>query len=159
MVTMALAALLLAVPGEGDPRARLIARAQSSELLEDPLKMPRVVRDDDGHVTSLRLDGMRLSEDEFKALGKMTALRTLALNGTNITDADLAHLQSLVNLQGLMLNRTEVTDAAVDEFVKLPALRTLCLGSVRITPEAIERLQEQFAAQKRRLSLGYSPRE
>lgn len=156
MYTITLSSLVLLTLG--DPGADLIARAQSSEQLSSDLRVPRVVKDDEGSIVGLRLDGMRLSEDEFKALGRMTTLRSIGLNKTNIVDADLKHLQGLTKLQSLALNSTELSDAAVEDLANLPALKTLCLGSVRISPAAIERLKDLFRAQDRRLSLGYSSR-
>jgi hypothetical protein len=137
-----------------------ISRVESTPWLDgDGKPIPRVVRDAGGDVEELRLSGMRLSADDFAAIGRLRTLRILNLYRTNVANADLRQLRKLSHLEGINLTSTEVTDAAVDELMKLEALRSLCLGDVAVTPEAVARLKEHFRSRGRRLSLGYSQRK
>ena len=119
----------------------------------------RITKDDEGNVVSLLLDGMDLAAEEFESLGQIEHLQRISFRRTNISSADLKHLRGLKELVMLNLCSTEVKDEVIGELVQLPALRTLCLGDVAITPGAIELLKDEFHAQNRKLSLGYSPRE
>lgn len=95
--------------------AGIVDRADVTELkLKSGKIKPRVGRDQDGHVTTLLLSNMRLSQDEFEELGKLEHLRALVLLGTNVTDEDLLHLKQCLSLDHLNLVSTEVTDRAID---------------------------------------------
>jgi hypothetical protein len=143
-----------------DADAEFIARVENTAWLDgDGKPIPRVVRDADGGVERLELAGMRISADDFAAIGRLRTLRFLNLYRTNVTNADLRQLAKLPHLEGINLTSTEVTDAAVDELTKLESLRSVCLGNVAVTPEAVARLKERFRARGRRLSLGYFQRK
>jgi hypothetical protein len=143
-----------------DADAEFISRVENAAYLDSNGKpMPRIVRDAQGDVEKLRLSGVQLSADDFAAIGRLRALRSLDLYRSNVTNADLRQLRKLPHLEGLNLTSTEVTDAAVDEIMKLESLRSLCLGDVAVTPEAVARLKEHFRTRDRRLSLGYSQRK
>jgi hypothetical protein len=143
-----------------DADADFIARVENTAWLDSAGKpIPRVARDTHGDVQRLWLSGMRLSADDFAAIGRLGALRSLDLYRTNVTDADLRVLRKLPHLEGLNLTSTEVSDAAIDELMGLEPLRSLCLGNVAVTPEAVARLKEHFRTRGRRLSLGYSQRK
>ncbi len=103
---------------------------------------------------------MKLSEDEFAAIGHLKNLRNLDLHRTNVTNANLRQIRDLPCLQGLNLSSTEISDAAIDEVVTLDSLRSLCLGNVNVTPAAVARLKEHFfRIHARQLSLGYYQRK
>jgi hypothetical protein len=158
MITaLGLATLMLAVMvGDAD----FLARVEHDVWLDTKgAPIPRIVRDDAGHVQRLRLSGMTLSEDDMAAIAHIQTLRGLELRGTNVTAAHLRPLRMLSHLEHLNLSSTKVTDDAIEEIIELPALRTLCLGDVVVTPAAVERLKSHFAAHERRLSLGYSQRK
>ena len=143
-----------------DVGADFVSRVENAALLNsDGKSIPRIVRDAHGDVEKLRLSGMRLSADDFAAIGRLKTLRFLDLYRTNVTNANLQHLRKLPRLEGLNLSSTEVSDPAVDEIMKLESLRSLCLGNVAITPEAVARLTEGFRTRGKRLSLGYSQRK
>ncbi len=148
-------ALLCLATNEAEPD--LLKRVQSAGPLAG--RVERIVKDADGSITHLRLDGMTLSAADFAAIGRIASLKHLSLNKTNVANRDFRPLQPLANLTGIALNQTEIDDGAVDELVALPALKTLCLGSVKITPVAVERLKALIAADGRRLSLGYTQRK
>lgn len=142
--------------------AGIVARAEATDLrLSNGKTMPRVARDEDGHVTRLLLNDMKLSQDDFAELGKLEQLRTLVLLGTNVTDGDLSHLKKCQSLAHLNLVRTEITDRAIDSFLELKHLKSLCLGDVKITPAAIERLKERNRQNDahHQLKWGYSQRK
>jgi hypothetical protein len=122
--------------------------------------IPRIERDANGNVRTLRLNEMQLSADEFAAIGRIKTLRVLVLFRTNASDENLRQLRGLPHLEGLNLSSTEITDAAVDEIIKFKTLRSLCLGNVAVTPKAVARLKEHFRTQEKRgLSLGYYQRK
>jgi hypothetical protein len=99
-----------------DVDADFIARVENTEWLDNMGKpIPRVQRDANGSVEKLRLSGMRLSADDFAAIGRIRTLRILDLYRTNVTNADLRQLREVPHLEGLNLTSTEVSDAAVDE--------------------------------------------
>lgn len=124
--------------------ADIVDRAETTELrLSDGKTMPRVVRDKDGHVTVLKLSDMKLSQDDFIALGKLERLRTLVLTKTNVTDDDLLYLKKCKCLEHLNVTSTEVTDRAINTILELNSLKSLCLGNVRISPKAIDKLSER----------------
>jgi hypothetical protein len=144
----------------GNPDSKFIARVETSVWLDSNGKpIPRIYRDTEGNVDSLRVSGMKLSADDFGAIGTIRTLRVLDLSRTNVTNADLRQLRRLPHLVCLKLSSTEISDEAIDEIMKFDSLRTLCLGDVAITPGAVARLKEHFDAQHRRLALGYSPRK
>lgn len=145
--------LLTANPPGGDELANFVAGLERSPIIVNGKPDPRVAKEE-GNIVWLRLDGMQLSPDDFRLLGKIPTLRRLSLYRTNVTDKDLAQLRGLTKLEGLVLTNTEVTDQAIDELNRLPALRSCCLGNVLITPAGINKLKEQFP----RLSLGYYQR-
>lgn len=139
--TCAIAVLLI---GSSASFADIVDRAEVTELrLSDGKTTPRVVRDRDGQVTILKLNGMELSQDDFIALGKLERLRALVLMKTNVTDDDLVYLKKCKRLDHLNVTSTEVTDRAIDTILELNSLKSLCLGNVRITPKAVERLRER----------------
>ena len=143
-----------------NPDSKFIARVETSVWLDsrgNPI--PRIYRDIEGNVDSLRVSGMKLSADDFAAIGTIRTLRVLDLSRTNVANADLRQLRRLSHLVCLKLSSTEVTDEAVDEIMKFDSLRTLCLGNVAITPGAVARLKEHFGTHNRRLALGYSQRK
>jgi hypothetical protein len=140
--------------------ADFISRVEKTAWLDSNDKpIPRIVRDARGRVEKLSLCGMKLSADDFAAIGRLKALRSLNLYRTNVTNANLRQLRNLTHLEGLNLTSTEISDAAVDEIMKLESLRSLCLGNVAVTSEGVARLKEHFRTRERRLSLGYSQRK
>ena len=74
--------------------AEIIARAGAAPELRslDGKLIPRVVRDDDGHVTRLLLSDIKLSPEDVADLGRLEHLRSLVLLRTGFTDGDLEKL-------------------------------------------------------------------
>lgn len=132
-----------------------LTRVERTELLVNGKPSPRVEKDAGGAIVLLRLDGMRLSHDDYSRIATISTLRGLSLRGTNVADEDLHSLHKLTQLTGLVLTNTDVSNAAVDELLLISGLRSICLGNVRITPEAIR----YFKLQRPKLSLGYSQRQ
>ncbi len=142
--------------------ADIVTRAESTELrLTNGKVTPRVERDTDGKVTRLRLDGMRLTNEDAEQLGQLEHLRSLVVYDTPFSDRDLTQLERCESLEHLNLTKTEGTDDAIDSILKLKRLKSLCLGNVNITPGAIERLKEINQTRDRTrdyLRWGYSQR-
>jgi hypothetical protein len=149
-----LAVLTLATPG-ADVAPDFLTRVERSELLVNDKAVDRVEKDEQGNIIRLRLDGMRLTSDDFRAIATIDSLQALSLRRTNVSDDDLAPLENLKSLRSLILTSTEVSDHAVPAIAKIPSLRSLCLGDVRISAEAVAELKEQ----RPRLLLGYSQRK
>lgn len=144
---------LAAIPT--DNTATFIARVENTELRIAGGTAERLKKDANGDVIRLRLDGMQLSAEDFRAIGEIESLQSLSLRHTNVADADLRCLRRLKNLRGLVLSSTGLSDAAIDEVIRLDGLRSTCLGDVLITPAAVDRLK----AAKPKLAIGYSQRE
>jgi hypothetical protein len=125
--------------------------------------VPRVERDTEGNVTSLRLNDMQLTEEDVDQLGRLEHLRRLVLFRTNFSDRDVARLERCQSLEHLNLTSTDITDDAIDTILKLKRLKSLCLGNDNITPDAVERLKELNRSRNRdgddRLRWGYSQRK
>jgi hypothetical protein len=158
-ISCAIAAVLV---GASASQAGIVQRAEATQLrLSSGKTVPRVVRDKDGHVTVLKLNGMRLSQDDFLELGQLKRLRALVLVQTNIADDDLSHLKQCPRLDHLNLSSTEVTDHAIDTILELKSLTSVCLGNVRITPQALDKLKERNRerAGGNQLRWGYSQRK
>ena len=122
-----------------------VARAEAAPELRssDGKVIPRVVRDNDGHVTRLLLNDIKLSPEDVADLSRLKHLRSLVLLRTGFTDADLEKLTGCQSLEHLNLTSTEVTDEAIDTILNFTNLTTLCLGNVGISPQAIEKLRER----------------
>lgn len=142
--------------------ADIVARAEAeSELrLSSGKVLPRVERDEDGHVTRLRLNDMKLSLEEVAELRKLKQLRSLVLIRTNFTDKHLEELLGCPSLQHLNLTSSEVTDSSIDSIHKLQ-LMTLCIGDVQISAQSVQRLRDRNQSLKpgKRLRWGYSQRK
>ncbi len=144
--------------------AGVVARAETTDLRRtNGTVVPRVVRDEDGNVTRLLLNDMKLSPEDVAELGSLDHLRALVLFRTNFRDGDLAPLRQCKRLEHLNLTSTEVSNEAIDTILKLERLKSLCLGDVNITPDAIEKLKERNRTRDRRrdqyLRWGYSQRK
>lgn len=137
-----------------------LARVEQTELLNSAGNtVSRIERNAAGEITMLRLDDMTLLEEDCEAIGRIESLERLVLFRCPVTDADLDRIGELPNLQSLNLTSTEISDASLSEFASgYPQLHYLCLGNVAVSPEAVERMQREFEAHERELSLGYSRR-
>ena len=143
--------------------ASLVARAEATELRTSGGSiLSRVERDDQGNITSLRLNDMQLSQEDFEELGRLDHLRRLVLYRSKFSGRDVAGLERCKSLEHLNLTSTEVTDDVIDAVLKLKKLRTLCLGDVNITSSAVERLKdlnrERDKIGSEHLRWGYSQR-
>jgi hypothetical protein len=157
---IAIAVILLASAASA---ADIVARAEAApELRSSNGKIiPRVVRDDDGHVTRLLLNDIKLSPEDVEDLSRLEHLRSLVLLRTGVTDSDLQKLTSCRKLEHLNLTSTEVTDDAIDAILEFKSLTALCLGNVRISPQAVEKLRERNreSTSGKPLRWGYSQRK
>lgn len=127
-----------------------------------------VEQDDNGRVSSVRLHGARVTDDEIESikglaslqklylkstritdigvehLAELSQLNELNLSGTNVTDDGLAHLKVLENLTMLYLDLTQVTDAGLDHLKELPKLRCLDLRKSQVTQEGVDGFKESI---------------
>ena len=140
----------------------IVSRAEAAELRDSHgVLVPRVVRDEEGHVTRLVLNDFKLSPEDVADLGKLEHLRAVVLFRTGFTDGDLEMLTACRKLRHLNLTSTEVTDDAIDSILKFENLESLCVGDVRISPAAMEKLRERNRNQTsgKQLRWGYQQRE
>lgn len=147
-------------PAQDTSRWGIVDRAEATQLLRSRgVVVPRVVRDDQGHVTRLFLSGMTLSAEEVKELCELPRLRVLVLLQANIKDADVATLTKCPRLEHLNLCGTEVSDAVIDSLIQLESLKTICLGGVNVSPQAMAELRDYNETRKPKLRWGYSQRK
>jgi hypothetical protein len=83
-------------------------------------------------VKHLALEGCELSEDAFKALGKLAALEDLSLSRAKMKSAWLQHIAGLPQLKDLSLLEADFDDAAVKHVAKLPSLHSLSLNGTKL---------------------------
>jgi Leucine-rich repeat (LRR) protein len=105
---------------------------------------------------ALALDQARLdSEDDWAAIGRLTALQSLSLRCTRseVTDAYIAHLTGLKSLRDLSIDAIifkdrkafpsmGITDKGLEYISKLKSLESLSLRGAKITDEGLQKLSE-----------------
>ena len=95
------------------------------------------------------------SEDDWAALGKLSALQSLSLRylRSGVTDAHIAHLTALQSLKELSIDAVifkdreallsmDVTDIGLGYISKLKSLERLSLRGAKITDEGLQQLSE-----------------
>ena len=158
MASLGVLLCLVVAAGTVDARVTLpvfLARVEATDW-PTAVKAPpeRVVRNNDGQIVTLRLDGMRLLPGDIELIQQLVHVEHLGFNSSSITDSDLKNLSGLPNLKGIALNRTAISDDGVASLESFPKLRTVCLGGVNVTPHAVLTLK----AKRKGLSIGYAPR-
>jgi hypothetical protein len=75
----------------------------------------RKVLDDDLFLRPdwVNLNGVSLSESQWRHLARLTSIRVLYLCGARLRDEDLASLRGFADLESLHLSRTDITDAGL----------------------------------------------
>lgn len=115
----------------GRSRTTLCGLFQLSKIktFTDALRAAKVpfTEDDDGHIVSLRLSLVKLTNGCMEHLSELTELRSLELNGTEIKDADLVHLAPLAKLESLDLC-CDLGGAGLKALDHLQNLKTLKIG-------------------------------
>ncbi len=123
----------------------------------------------------LSVQECELSEDAFRAFGKMTALeelwlaqtkmkaewlehvsalpklKELNLRSADFNDAAVKCVTSLPNLENLTLNNTSLGDAGFQELLKMPKLRNLSVDGTKISKEVYQQAKKDHP----KLSLYY----
>ena len=99
----------------------------------------KVERDDSGQ---LKVDfGKDTVDADLKYLNGLTGLTSLSLDGSKITDAGLVHLKGLTGLKELDLGRTKITDAGLVHLKGLTRLEELNLFKTKITDAGLVHLK------------------
>jgi hypothetical protein len=83
-------------------------------------------------IKHIAMQECELSEDAFKAFGKMTALEELWLSDAKMKAEWLKHIATLAKLRDLNLMRADFDDAAVAHVAKLPELQSLTLNNTKL---------------------------
>jgi hypothetical protein len=157
MASLGLLISLFVAADTDDARVSLpvfLARVEATDwptAAKDPPE--RIVRNDDGQIVMLRLDGIRLLPGDIELIRQLVDVENLGFNSSSITDSDLKKLAGLPKLKGIALNRTAITDDGVATLTSFPKLRTVCLGGVKVSRPAVEALK----AKKKGILIGYSP--
>ena len=118
-------------------------------------------------IRHIAMEDSELSEDCFKAFGKMTRLeelwlgeskmqadwlrhiaglsklKDLNLRHADFDDAATSHLAGLKSLQSLTLNDTRLGDAGFLELLKLPKLKSLFVDGTRVTKEVYKKAKRE----------------
>ncbi len=114
-------------------------------------------------IERLNLDGAELANEDYRALGLLTALRSLSLAGSNISDTDvswsgiplttlslrntsvtdigLSRLEGITSLVNLEINDTAVTAAGLPSLRRLSSLKMLDLDDTCMTNDGVLALQ------------------
>jgi internalin A len=118
-------------------------------------------------IKHLAMEACGLSEDSFKAIGKMTLLeelwlrdakgkgewlkhlsalsklKDLGLASTNFDNDSVKHVTPLTNLEKLDLQYTNLGDSGFLELVKLPKLRSFYLDGTKVTKEVFQKSKKE----------------
>ena len=82
-------------------------------------------------ITSINLEGTKITDAGLKELAKLQKLERLFLCHTQITDAGLKELTKLKNLKKLSLEGTQITDAGLKELANMQNLQELWLTDAK----------------------------
>ena len=89
---------------------------------------------------SLSLAVGEVSDDDLRAIGRLTRLRELSLQINQVTDAGVTHLGTLRALETLNLAHNAVTDRGLATLGTLPRLEYLDLSGTAITDAGLPQL-------------------
>jgi WD40 repeat protein/serine/threonine protein kinase/Leucine-rich repeat (LRR) protein len=93
-------------------------------------------------LTTLRLQGVKVRDEELAYLESLTELRFLNLSDTKIAGPGLVHLKDLKNLEELGLGTTGVSDVDLEHLSGLKSLKNLELRGTKVTATGVARLQK-----------------
>jgi hypothetical protein len=104
----------------------------SSPVKADDAEISKLLKDKGARVTEARgvvtavavSDSSKLTDAEFRELGRLTHLKTLDLNG-GLNDDRLALLVGLAELEYLQTNQAQVSDDGLKSLARLRGLRNL----------------------------------
>jgi hypothetical protein len=88
----------------------------------------------------LAMEGCELSEDAFKAFGKMTTLEQLWLTNTKMKAEWLKHIATLPQLKELTLMGADFDDEAVKHVTTMPSLQDLTLNFTKLGDTGFQKL-------------------
>lgn len=88
-------------------------------------------------LSSLDLQGLRITDRGLSYLTRLKNLRSLNLWDTTITDKGLVYVAELRSLRDLNLINTRITDQGLRHLETLTSLRTLSLGDLRLTQQGM----------------------
>lgn len=119
-------------------------------------------------IRHLALEGCELTEEAFRAIGKMAALEELWLSDAKMKagwlkhiatlpklkdlnlmrasfdDAAVPHLVTMPSLTNVTLNNTALGDAGFQELVKLPKLTVLWVDGTKVTKDAYKKAKQDY---------------
>jgi hypothetical protein len=70
-------------------------------------------------------DTTGMTDDDFRALGRLRHLRTLQISGEEFNDRTLGHLTGLTELEDLQTNQAQFTDAGLQQFTAFKKLKQI----------------------------------
>ncbi len=101
----------------------------------------RHVRNSQGQITELKLQGRELRPGDFRLMGQLAHLEILNFSGANVTNEDLRHLSNLRNLRHLILEETDITGAGLVHVSRMDRLEILELRKTRLAGEDLRHLK------------------
>lgn len=100
-------------------------RADDAEIVKSLKDKGAQFKESKGAWVELRIDdGSKLSEADWRGVGKLTGLKTLTF-GAGLTEKSLALFAGLPEVQYFQCNLMQFTDDGVKTFARFPKLRTL----------------------------------
>lgn len=89
-------------------------------------------------IRHVAMQGCELSEDVFKAFGKMPSLEELWLSDAKMDAGWLKHIAHLRNLKDLNLRQAAFDDGAATAIGQMPALKDLTISNTALTDKGLE---------------------
>lgn len=93
------------------------------------------------HLSSLSLDGCKITDKGIESLAALPSLEGLTMNGSQVTDRGLKKLARIKTLKTLWLSHTVITDEGVKELAVLPGLEYLQIANTKVTDQGVGALK------------------
>ena len=100
--------------------------------------------EDFARVSSINLQGAKLTDDNLLMLSVMPKLTTMTLGYTEITDRGIEVLRRFESLSYLWLWGTGITDASYDTLISIPKLQLLNVEETKVTVGCSQRISSQI---------------
>jgi hypothetical protein len=91
-------------------------------------------------IKHIAMQGCELTEDAFRAFGKMTTLEELWLSDTKMKAEWLQHISTLPKLKELNLMNADFNDAAAKYLISMPGLKDVTLNNTKLGDAGFQEL-------------------
>jgi hypothetical protein len=92
----------------------------------------------------LNVSNMPVTDDDLRAVARLSKIEKLLLNKTDITGDGLTSLKALNNLRSLSLSGTKVNAAALERITNFKSLQEVFIWNTRVSDQDVDRLAKQF---------------